>query len=195
MFSLNIKHIAGQQYYKLKNMKHLMIFCLLLAGTSSFAQAPNTADDKKAKEATKQVSIQKMIASRLYSFSAESALPINDGSIPLTYGYYLRVQRDTLIAYLPYFGDAYEIPMDLTADNGIDFTSTKFTYNAVQNIHGYEITIVPQDVKDVKKMYLDISPDGYASLRISNLSRSGINFNGSIEQLSAIKKKSKHHKK
>lgn len=183
-------------------MKSLKIFCLvLLIGTAGVVRAQDKNEEKEAKqaakeakEATKQVSIQKMIAGRIYSFSAESAIPIRDGDIPLTYGYYLRVKRDTLTAYLPYFGDAYEIPMDLTADNGIDFTSTKFTYNAVQNNHGYEITIVPHDTKDVKTMYLDITPDGYASLRISNLSRSSIAFNGSIEQLSAIKKKIKTKK-
>ena len=170
-------------------MKALKIFCLLLLiSTAGVVQAQDKKEEKEAKKATKEVSIQKMIANRIYSFSAESAIPIRDGAIQLTYGYYLRIKRDTLTAYLPYFGDAYEIPMDLTADNGIDFTSTKFTYNAVQNNHGYEITIVPHDAKDVKTMYLDISPDGYASLRISNLSRSSITFNGSIEQLSAVKK-------
>ena len=45
-------------------------------------------------------------------------------SIYLSPYYYLKVSKDTVVAYLPYFGRAYTAPADPT-EGGIKFTSTK----------------------------------------------------------------------
>ena len=84
------------------------------------------------------------------------------------------------MAYLPFFGRAFIAPINPT-ENGIEFTSTKFTYKSDVKKNGYLITILPTDTKDVRQMFLDVSSTGYASLRITNLNRDPINFEGLIQ--------------
>ena len=141
---------------------------------------------KKDKDAAKEAEVKKMIDGKMYNFSVQSAIPLRGGNIQLTYGYYLRVNKDTLIAYLPYYGRAYVAPMD-PMDNGIDFTSTKFTYKSAVKKNGYEISILPADTKDVRQMFLDVSSSGYTSLRITNLNRDAITFDGYLEPLKKSK--------
>lgn len=164
-------------------MKALNIFCLALIIS---AQATYAQTVKKDKDAAKEAAIKKMIESKSYVFSAQSATPLRGGNIQLSYGYNLRVNQDTIVAYLPYFGRAFVAPMD-PMDNGIEFTSTKFVYKTTIKKNGYEVTILPVDTKDVKQMFLDVSSSGYASLRIINLNRDAINFDGYLEALKTSK--------
>lgn len=123
-----------------------------------------------------------MVENSNYVFHAEFANPMRGGNINLTSEYDLRVSKDTLVAYLPYFGRAYQAPMDPT-DGGIHFTSTRFTYTKQQNKKGgWDIYVKPSDAKGVEKMFLSISEDGYASLQVTSSQRDPISFQGYIEK-------------
>lgn len=171
-------------------MKTIKIYCLMMVLISTVfynAQAQNT---KKDKQAAKEAAIKKIIEDKTYNFAAQSATPLRGGSIQLSYGYHLLVNKDTVIAYLPYFGRAYIAPMD-PLDNGIEFTSGKINYKYGINKNGYEISIQPTDTKDVKLMYLEVSTDGYATLRVANLNRDAITFNGYLEAIKPPKQSKK----
>ena len=97
-----------------------------------------------------------------------------------TADYDLKIKPDTIDSDLPYFGRAYTAPID-PADAGIDFTSVKFDYNIVPGKKGgWEITIKPKDVTDINGMYLSISENGYALLRVNSNNRQAISFTGYI---------------
>src|SRR5689334_12028310 len=57
-------------------------------------------------------------------FKAQSVFPSSGGIINLTSEYDLKLSRDSIIAYLPYYGRAYTATPG--EDGGIHFTSTKF---------------------------------------------------------------------
>jgi hypothetical protein len=160
-------------------MKILKIFCLVILVSIQATYAQNV---KKNKDAVQEAAIKKLIDSKSYTFLAQSVTPLRGRNFSLSYGYDLRVNKDTIVAYLPFFGRAFVAPIDPT-DNGIEFTSTKFTYKSVAKKNGYLITIQPADTKDVRQMFLDVSSNGYASLRIINLNRDAISFNGYLEPL------------
>lgn len=128
-----------------------------------------------------------LIDTKNFIFRAETAIPQRGGTRYLTSEYDLRVSKDTVIAFLPYFGRAYTAPMDPTK-GGIKFTSTDFEYTARQKKRGWDITITPKDATDadVRYLVLSISNKGYGSLRVICNNRDAISFSGYI---TGVKKK------
>jgi hypothetical protein len=163
-------------------MKTIMKFTgllMLLCVVSLSSMAQNTRKERQAK---KVADIKAMIEANNYVFKAQSANPMRGGTFNLITEYDLSVAQDTLIAYLPYFGRAYQAPMDPT-DGGIHFTSTRFSYNKQQTKDGgWEISVKTTDAKGIEQLFLSISQDGYAQLRITSTNRDPITFDGYIEQ-------------
>jgi hypothetical protein len=90
--------------------------------------------------------------------------------------------NDTLRSYLPYFGRAYSAPID-GIGGGFDFTSKDFDYKLKNRRKGgWDITIKPRDVSDVREIYLTVFENGFASVRVASNNREPISFNGHIEQ-------------
>jgi hypothetical protein len=116
-----------------------------------------------------------------FVFKAQSATPANGGIINLSPGYDFKLTRDSLSTYLPYYGRAYTAPTDINA-GGIRFISTHFNYDITERKDGkgWDVAIKPGDAGDVREMYLTVSPDGYASLRVTSTNRQVISYNGYI---------------
>ena len=162
--------------------------CLLLVAVCSFTitQAQNTKADKKAANLAE---IKSLVNAQRFDFIANFAIPMGGGGRALTSSYDLVITKDTVTAYLPYFGRAYTSNYGST-DNGIKFSTTKFTYSSVYKKSGWEILITVKDSKmsdalGVRQLRLSISSDGYGSLQVTSQNRDPITFNGYIE---AIKK-------
>jgi Domain of unknown function (DUF4251) len=166
-------------------MKNLIkIFCVLLIGSMGFNTA--TAQTRADKKAAKAASITKLIEDKNYVFVADYVSPTRGAGHALTSEYDLTIAKDSVIAYLPYFGRAYLADYGST-DEGIKFSWTKFDYKVTPDKKGdFEILITPVeknigDAKAVQSIRLRISPDGYASLQVTSFNREPISFNGSIE--------------
>ena len=169
-------------YVKLLDMKRLIRIALVAAvafSTMGIATAQNSKADKKEK-------IKAMIEGNRYFFEADYAVPQRGVSRQLTDLYDLKISKDSIAAYLPYFGRAYMAPNPGSDEGGIKFTTTNFSYNEKQGKKGgWEISIKPKDNnmnswRDVQQMQLDISADGYASLEVISSHRDPILFQGSI---------------
>jgi hypothetical protein len=98
----------------------------------------------------------------------------------LTSDYDVKVAKDSIISYLPYFGRAYTAPLDPTR-GGIQFKSKDFEYTiSNKRKGGWDILIKPKDVDDVRQLSLMISEDGYGSLQVLSNNRQPIIFNGYV---------------
>lgn len=152
--------------------KILLLLAIFFAG-AGFGHAQTSDNDK----------ITRLIEAKRYTFKAETAIPQRGGTRYLSSEYDLKVSKDTVIAFLPYFGRAYTAPMDPTK-GGIKFTSTDFTYTTEKKKRGWDITITPKDARDadVRYLVLSISNNGYGSLRVISNNRDGISFSGYITQ-------------
>ena len=154
----------------------LLIIMGLAGAIAADAQRDNTAE------------IKNMVEGQRYLFVAQSAMPMSGRIRQLTPDYDFKVTKDTVVSYLPYFGQAYVAPMDPT-QGGIQFTSTSFDYTATpRKKGGWNISIKPKDYGDVQQIMLSISESGYATLQVNNTNRQAISFNGYI---TAIKEKRK----
>lgn len=165
-------------------MKALRSICILLLIVSAGVSNVHAQVSKKDKKAAKVAAIKNKIESKHYTFTADFVLPQRGGQHPLTETYYdLKVRPDSVIAYLPYFGEVYFDPPYNPTDAGVKFTSVKFDYKATpKRKGGWEITIVPKDVKNVESLRLYVSSDGYSSLSVTSVNRDYITYDGRIEK-------------
>lgn len=150
-------------------------FSLVVIAQSAAAQS--SAADKKA---AKQAEIRNMVESQNYVFKAQSAMPMAGRTRQLTSDYDLKIAKESIISYLPYFGRAYSAPID-PSKGGIQFTSKNFDYTMTPGKKdGWNVLIKPKDVSDVQQMNLSISSAGYANLQVTSTNRQPITFNGVV---------------
>lgn len=142
----------------------------------------------------------KIVGDKNYIFVANTAIPManNDinkvlmmmpgsqggGSINLTGGQYdVRITKDSVVAFLPYYGRSFSAPIDPT-QGGIKFTSKNFSYKESKNKRGaYTIQINTNDVRNENYRFtINISTNGYASLTASSINKQPILFNGYLDE-------------
>jgi len=165
---------------KNKSLQILLLFSAFMAGSLlTNCGTSQTAADKKQKA----LRIQEKIESPKFTFYAETAYPMRFSPIHLTGSYYdLKVSKDTVCAYLPYYGRVYVAPMDPT-EGGIKFTSTKFEYKVEKGKRpgNWRITINTLDTGRGYSLSLDVWDNGSARLNVIDPDRQTIFFDGDIE--------------
>lgn len=145
---------------------------MLVFATAGFAQSENKED-----------LIKEAIESKQYVFKARSVIPATGPTRQLTSEYDLTVNKDSIIAYLPYFGKAYQASIGKTSD-GINFTATKYSYKVSEGKKGgWQIDVKLKDADDVRQLNLNLSKDGYGTLHINNQNRQPISYTGKVEPL------------
>lgn len=162
-----------------------------------------TAEAQSDKAATARI-----VDEQHYVFIASSAIPLNASAIsevmmkiPGSTGggninlsgdnYDIKVTKDSIVAYLPYYGRSYVAPI-YPEDSGIKFTSKKFEYkNTKSKRGGWEVIIKTNDVKDNVSMRLSISQNGYATLNVTSNNKQSISYNGYLSGIKARKSESK----
>jgi hypothetical protein len=128
----------------------------------------------------KSSTIKDIVESRQFIFHAQTALPASGASRQLTSEYDLKVSKNSVVSYLPFFGRAYSLPYG-TNEGGFNFTSTKYDYSITERKKGgWEINIKPKDVVDFREFSLTVSENGYGTLQALTNNRQPISFTGYI---------------
>lgn len=135
-----------------------------------------------AADKAKMESFEKSIESKTYVFTPTSASPMGYKTINLDPQYYLKVSKDTIQAYLPYFGRSYIAPIDPN-NISIDFTSTESDYSVKAKKDTWEIVIKPKDSDKYRgiQLYMSVGNTGYTNLRIQEVNRQSISYYGRVE--------------
>jgi hypothetical protein len=145
------------------------IIALVLLTTAANAQ-------KKKKD------IQPLIDSQSYVFEVEWIKPLT-GAPKLDAGSYtLVVTKDTVIAYLPFFGTVYQEPVVKTSPE-IKFITTKFNYEKETTDKGWNISIKPKWRGNSDLFFLTIYKNGRAKLQVNSSTRESISYTGFIRAL------------
>lgn len=97
----------------------------------------------------------------------------------LSSGFEVRVAKDTLVSYLPFFGRGYTAPIS-PSDVDFDFTSTHFSYLIASAKRGWTLSIKTTDQPSLREFYFRIFDNGGASLSVTSMDRSGIWYDGYI---------------
>ena len=126
--------------------------------------------------------VDSLINNKHFTFKADRMTPQRGGQRFLTSEYFLRVNSDSLISALPYFGRAYTAPVN-PEDAGYNFTSTNFTYSVVPKKKGsYEVTINTKDKINTITFVLTVYNNGNAYLQVTNVNRQPISFSGYLKE-------------
>ncbi len=156
----------------MKNLIYFLPFVLVTVFS-------NAQDSKKRQETP---DVKALVEEQRFEFVAESANPMRGRSIYLSPGYTFFVSKDTVESDLPYYGRAYQAPMN-PSDAGIKFTSTDFTYTIKdRKKKGWDIFIKTNDASPPTQANLSIFADGSASLRVTSMDKQSISFYGYIRK-------------
>ncbi|RXK85917.1 DUF4251 domain-containing protein [Filimonas effusa] len=156
----------------MKTMLPLVLVLLLSAGCGSTRQNGN---------GTQSNTTAALVNNNNFLFRAQTATPLNGRIINLTFEYEVKVSKDTIVAFLPYFGRAFTAPMD-PSQGGIKFTSTKFSQKLQQRRRGgWELVVKPEDVPDIQILNFTITTNGYTTLQVTSTNKQPISFYGTIE--------------
>lgn len=165
----------------MKNSNSIYKICLVL-GISILFSACATQKETQARVTL----VDSLLKTNNFKFVAQQASPLRGNIVSqrllqLDGSYYLKVSKDTIDCYLPYFGVAQQAPYG-SNDNGIQFISTDFTYNKTNSKKVVEITIVPKKTDKANKLFLTISESGQATLNVNSDTRDAIFFTGTVEK-------------
>jgi len=169
----------------MKTLKSILMIAVLLTGIQATAQ-------------TDKATTTKMVNNQNFVFNATTASPMANAELNAIMSqmpggqagliqlggnrYQLVVEKDTVSAYLPYFGRAYTATMN-TNDSGIKFDSNDFTYETKKKKKGnWVITIKPKNQIDAQVLTLNVSENGFASLNVNSNNKQAISFNGYISE-------------
>lgn len=174
----------------MKTLKNLFIIALLFAAVQSNAQ-------------TDKATTARIIEAQNYVFVATMAFPLNamdiskvlnrmpgansGGAINLNGSNYdVKVTKDSLVCYLPYYGRAYTVKPGIN-EGGIKFKSKDFNYKSeIRKKGGWIITMNPKDVKDDYNanyaLTLTVTTAGYATLTVNSNNQQSITFNGYLAE-------------
>jgi hypothetical protein len=170
----------------MKTIRNMFILAALLMSLQVVAQ-------------TDKATTLRIVNEQNFVFTATSAMPMANadvnrvlsrmgggagtGTIQLTGAQYqVKITKDSVDAYLPYYGRAYTATMN-PDDAGIKFKAKEFDYKAEKKKKGnWSVNIRPKNVKDSPTLNLSISENGYATLMVNSNNRQPISFYGYISE-------------
>jgi hypothetical protein len=164
----------------MKKNPTLLFFTVILAGIvfSSCGTAQTTAEtDQKAYRIKRQIEFLD------FRFRATTAIPMQFQPVQLTPEYDLKVTKDTVKAFLPYFGRAYKAPMN-PREGGIQFSSTRFEYSVTKGKKpgNWKVKILTLDTDRRFTLFLNIWQNCSAQLSVTDPDRQSISFQGYIDE-------------
>jgi hypothetical protein len=146
---------------------------------SVYGKAQSEADQKKQDQ---YANLKAHIDSKQYSFIAQSATTMKGKTIQLgSGGYFLKLNQDSLLVDLPYYGRGYSADYAGSSDMGIRLNTTNFSYAAdTLKKGGWNIIIKKIQDSKVNTIYISVSASGYSTVRVNSNNRDPISFYGTI---------------
>lgn len=162
-------------------MRQLTLHLLIVLPVALGLTACGTAQSAAEKEALAN-EVNQRVNDFNFTFKATYAYPTGYRSIYLSPFYDVKVNPDTVRAYLPYYGRAYVAPMN-PSEGGIKFTSTDFDYQVApgRKKGNWQVNIRTKDTGREIFLYFDIWENGTARLNVTDTNRQPISFQGDME--------------
>jgi hypothetical protein len=148
----------------------LLLPFLLFSGLNSFGQMTNQENYD---------ALKKVITDRDFCFLPASATTINN-NFPVDPGFKMRLMKDSLNVDLPLFESGYAVNFG-SNDDRIKYATKEFTYTSEETKKGgWIITILSKDESRLKKIYINIPPDGHCTFRLYVNNKQPITYYGII---------------
>ena len=117
-----------------------------------------------------------------FIFKAKFANPSSGEQIYLTsVYYYVLFTKDSIKAFLPYFGRAFSGPA-MASHGALKFISFKYQKQLKQRKKGIDVTFLLKDVEDVWKLSIVVTKDATGSLTLYSNRLQTISYIGNVEK-------------
>ncbi len=126
--------------------------------------------------------VRKAIEDSSFVFVATHALPVRGGNIHLNYSYDVKIEGDTLISYLPYFGVAYHVEYG-RRNSPLDLKQPMEKYQTEETKKGYIIKAETKNNMDYLTYTFHIPHPDNATLNVTSTNRQAISFYGRIKEI------------
>lgn len=128
-------------------------------------------------------SIANKVIGKNYTIDVRMAGPMRSKTIPLSYGYELKIKADSAYAYLPYFGVAHSVALGNT-DGGIKFDEPIRDYTITSNKknNGWDISFKVNSRDYDYRINLNIFNNGSTSFTVNSTDRDMISFTGEVKE-------------
>ena len=161
--------------------KSLFTKSILFLLSATLLMACATAAERAARQTETANAVRAALADRHYRLTITQAYPRRGGSVNVSRDFFLEVKGDTLVSYLPFFGQAYRSSLS-GADKGLNFTEQIRSYEVVQQKDGVSrIRLRVRNEEDSYVYLLDLSDTGRASIRVLPTERDDISFDGDFD--------------
>lgn len=146
----------------------MMVLLVMLSGCGTTAdRAERTARIAKAVELS--------LADRHYKVDIDMMYPLRGASMNVSGTYSLEVKGDTLVSYLPYRGQAYNVPYG--GGKGLNFTSLIARYTDFTDQKGHRlISIETTSEGNIFQYDLQVFSNGQTSIDVRCQERDPISF-------------------
>ncbi len=153
---------------------------LIVLGIAFLIGGQSISSQKENKKERVRREVREKIESAVYTIDVNRALPSGGRSVTLTSSYNLKIDKDSVYSYLPYFGRAYTIPYGggkgLIFDGEIQDYSVKFDKKQRANIKFR----VKTD-EDSYTYYIQLFDNGTATIQVTPVNRQLITFYGNLD--------------
>lgn len=161
-------------------MKHIVVALIVALACAGCASTRLSKDEKTVLKALKEQKVKEALANRAYTIDMDYMTPRYMPAKPLNYGYYLQISGDSIYSYLPYVGQAYNIPYD--GGSALNFDAVMEQYAEQRSDKGgTNIEILVRNSEDTYVYQLFVFDNGAARLRVYARERDSITFDGKME--------------
>lgn len=140
---------------------------------------PFFAQSKSERAAKEKQAVSEILKSQQYTIEVDRVIPLSGRSRHLTTDYSLEIKGDSVISYLPYFGQAYSVPYG--GGKGLIFeaplTDYKLSFNRKDKAH---IRFKSRTDEDTFTFSIEIFPNGSATINVTPVNRQSISYYGEL---------------
>ncbi len=159
---------------------------ILLNFSTSFSQEKSKKEIRKEHKIEQQKKTEALVNSKNFMFVANRAIPQGYPTVDLNSNpNHLKFSPELIESYMPFFGRTYQV--NFNREGGFKFKAKPESYDLLITQKGYDLKVKVKDNNDSYDIFLNISPEGTASLTIASNNRSTISYNGNIEPVPAEK--------
>jgi len=167
-------------------MKNILILGLLILATVSISAQETETKSKKELKAEKKAQqieeIKSIVDSKTFVFNARNANPMKGRSINLTSEYDVKITKDSIFSYLPYYGVAYTAGYGGT-ESPMIFNNSFEKYEMEKTKQGYLIKVSTKNSNDRLEFSFNISETGSTNLNVTSINRQSISYYGNVEKV------------
>lgn len=164
----------------MKSVRFVLFLGIVLfwGGQSSFAQS------KQEKKEQKEQAVKTVMESGRFTIDVNRAIPMKGRSVNLTSPYSLELRGDSVVSYLPYFGQAYSVPYG--GGKGLRFDAPISEYKLSYKKKGVaEIQFRARTDEDYYTFNISVFPTGSATIHVTPVNKQSITFYGEVAEKTA----------